>query len=295
VYPHNAADTLPFIVLYGHVGTSGFHAVFTKLKALADDRRIAFTYRYKPPTTKEDKMLMAGYGVQVAIKSTEYMVVDDTKASTLVKDSDDKSDNIEQSDVIKALQETAQGKKLKPESLNGISPVNVLTQLDIGLLATSFIVASKQPLTRFRQLVQDFPRYAHLLLEQDLDPSISEKVSALQSRGVHAEHNLMWINGLSFDTKDPNVFRLLRLLKQELATMNTLMAHGLSADEARKLLLATQAEDSNSSGDLFEDMYDLLSDNDSIMWLNDIEHDAKFAKLSDNIFAACCLFEHSIV
>lgn len=40
---------------------------------------------FSPQETKNEKMLLSGYGVELAIKSTEYKAVDDTQVKGIIK------------------------------------------------------------------------------------------------------------------------------------------------------------------------------------------------------------------
>ncbi len=43
------------------------------------------TYCFSPQEPKNEKMLLSGYGVELAMKSTEYKAVDDTQVKGIIQ------------------------------------------------------------------------------------------------------------------------------------------------------------------------------------------------------------------
>lgn len=70
-------------VLYGEVGTTAFVKMHNELKKYANERTIEYVLRHFLKKRSEDKVRLSGYGVELAIKSTEYKAQDDTKVKSI--------------------------------------------------------------------------------------------------------------------------------------------------------------------------------------------------------------------
>ncbi|RKP15304.1 hypothetical protein BJ684DRAFT_18373, partial [Piptocephalis cylindrospora] len=69
----------PLFILYSSLSSSSFPSFHEALMKMADTGAIRYTLRYKPSltTSPSPRMPMAGYGVELALKNLEYLVVDD--------------------------------------------------------------------------------------------------------------------------------------------------------------------------------------------------------------------------
>lgn len=72
------------VVLYADVLTDGFKTFHSALKKLAEDRTIRYILRYRPPTASSAKnpLFVSGYGVELMLKKTDYIVIDDREVDT---------------------------------------------------------------------------------------------------------------------------------------------------------------------------------------------------------------------
>lgn len=64
-------------VLYADVYSPDYIPFYFKLKELAEEGDFNFVLRYRPSSNTYPTIALSGYGVELAIKSTEYAVVDD--------------------------------------------------------------------------------------------------------------------------------------------------------------------------------------------------------------------------
>jgi UDP-glucose:glycoprotein glucosyltransferase len=73
------------------------------------------------------------------------------------------------------------------------------------------------------------------------------------------------------------IFRLLRLIRLELKALKVFDDNGVSPGEARKLQLTVQKDlGEPRDNEYFDEMYDLLSDEQIVVWMNDIEADQQY-------------------
>lgn len=75
--PPKCNQDTPVIILYGDPSDSVFVNFFRLLLAKSDAGEICFVFRFKLDSYKRGRFALSGYGVELAVKSTEYKVVDD--------------------------------------------------------------------------------------------------------------------------------------------------------------------------------------------------------------------------
>lgn len=75
--PTDASD--PFTILYADVYDPEFTAFRQYLDTLGKDHGLEYSLRYRPPVKgdKESPLTLSGYGVELALKNTDYIVIDD--------------------------------------------------------------------------------------------------------------------------------------------------------------------------------------------------------------------------
>ena len=118
------------------------------IKETARDGKSSYRVRYRPSTSLESKPLfVGGYGVELVLKRTDYIVIDDRDAQK-----SDSKDHKQQS------LETAE-----EEELTDLKPLTASEVANLGLNAASFIANSANPLDTLLQISSDFPRYSSLL------------------------------------------------------------------------------------------------------------------------------------
>ena len=70
---------IPTIILYGEIGTPQFVSAFNNLWSKIQSSGIRICLRHWVAIEPQERVRLSGYGVQLAVKSTEYKAVDDTK------------------------------------------------------------------------------------------------------------------------------------------------------------------------------------------------------------------------
>uniref|UniRef100_A0A673TLP3 UDP-glucose glycoprotein glucosyltransferase 2 n=1 Tax=Suricata suricatta TaxID=37032 RepID=A0A673TLP3_SURSU len=81
-FPTNK-ENLPVIILYAEMGTRAFGKFHTMLSEKAKNGEILYVLRHYIQKPVPQKMYLSGYGVELAIKSTEYKALDDTQVKTV--------------------------------------------------------------------------------------------------------------------------------------------------------------------------------------------------------------------
>ncbi|KAJ2327518.1 killer toxin resistant protein [Coemansia sp. RSA 2702] len=260
------------VVLYANVFAPEFSAFHEYLTGLADSGEIRYTLRFASLTAQPPrKLTLAGYGVELALKSTEYKVIDDrdlqsNRAQPAMReqngDSATKLFTTETEPLVKGLSE-----KQLPA---------------LGIQAAQMVIAADDKLTVLRELAQDLPRYAHLLSELPVNSTLADEVGDSKAR----IRDTFAVNGLKLSEQTLDPFHILEHLHRESAVIDGLQTAGLSQQQALKLLLQVDSDKDDvedGASALSFDMRDHSKEQRTILWLNDLESDRRFAGLSPDI------------
>ncbi|GAA6071944.1 UDP-glucose:glycoprotein glucosyltransferase 2 isoform X1 [Tachysurus ichikawai] len=82
-YPGVNGSELPVAILYAEIGTKKFNTFHKVLSEKAGEGKLIYVLRHFVAEPKRQHMLLSGFGVELAIKSTEYKAVDDTDVKDL--------------------------------------------------------------------------------------------------------------------------------------------------------------------------------------------------------------------
>ncbi|XP_029315257.1 UDP-glucose:glycoprotein glucosyltransferase 2 [Cottoperca gobio] len=280
-YPgHNKTD-VPVVILYAEIGTKKFTSFHKVLSEKAGEGTLVYVLRHFVVHPKPQKMLLSGYGVELAIKSTEYKAVDDTKVKDINAE-DDNNDEV-QGFVFGKLKKShpelqeqlLELRKHLLESTNDMVPLKVWEMQDLSVQAAARIMSMPkfEALKLMRDLSQNFPSKARSLtrvaVKQEMRKEIEENQKLLgETIGVHPGDGELFINGLHIDLDIHNPFSILDILRGEARVLEGLHNLGIKGEHQGKLLrLPVNAVD---------DSYALDIRHPAIMWINDIENDPPY-------------------
>ena len=189
------------VVLYTSQFTSQFAEFHNYLSKAVENDNITYVLRYRPPLpviASGTPLYLSGYGVEMALKKTDYLVIDDRTATTSTKESfKEKVSNM--------------GKKMgqslfHTEQKSTIDPVTPKEMHDIGLKAAQYIAKSSNPLETMTRLSQDFPKYAKSIAAITLEKKFKEKIMVNQRSFLRAGMNAMWLNGKGLELSQIDPF-----------------------------------------------------------------------------------------
>uniref|UniRef100_A0A8C1XHE4 UDP-glucose ceramide glucosyltransferase-like 1 n=1 Tax=Cyprinus carpio TaxID=7962 RepID=A0A8C1XHE4_CYPCA len=279
-YPGVNGTDLPVAVLYAEIGTKEFNTFHKVLSERAQDGKLIYVLRHF--VSKNEKMLLSGYGVELAIKSTEYKAVDDTQVKVT-------TDNVDENDEVQGFlfgklkkshpelqEELGELRKHLLESTNDMTPLKVWELQDLSFQAASRImtVSKFDSLKLMQDLSQNFPSRARSLtrvaVNQDMKKEIEENQKRLsESMGIHPGDAGLFINGIHVDLDLHNPFSILDILRTEAKILQGLHSLGIRGSSISKFLHLP-------SSTTLEDGYALDIRHTSIMWVNDIEKDSMY-------------------
>ncbi|KAI8146122.1 UDP-glucose:glycoprotein glucosyltransferase-domain-containing protein [Fennellomyces sp. T-0311] len=243
-----------------------FHKVLTH--AATSRPGLAYIVRFMP--SKECQQLpLTGYGVELALKKTDYLVIDDREAT--------------QGSVKGKL--ASFGKKISqtlfdenvPSKIEPLTPQEIQ---DLGLKATQFITKSENPLSTLVQLSQDFPKHGRRISDMSLNKELAEEV--LENHRTAPSQNAMWLNGAVVDGDEVDPFALVRALEREQKLIRSF--ESLEIDPPKAIEIITHpslAKMEASQGGEPTDVYDVRSD--LVLWCNNLEKDKRYKKWSNNL------------
>uniref|UniRef100_A0A671VYJ5 UDP-glucose glycoprotein glucosyltransferase 2 n=1 Tax=Sparus aurata TaxID=8175 RepID=A0A671VYJ5_SPAAU len=280
-YPGVNKTDVPVVILYAEIGTKKFTTFHKVLSEKAQDGTLIYVLRH---FLAPQKMLLSGYAVELAIKSTEYKAVDDTKVTgqlvtfqTFCDENDDEVQGFLFGTLKKSHPEIQEQltdlRRHLLESTNDMAPLKVWEMQGINdifrLIYTRcahFVFYLLQSCLCFScQNLEDhsFKGFWHSPNTLSLSfQHLSETI------GVHPGDGELFINGLHIDLDIHNPFSILDILRGEARVLEGLHNLGIKGEHQGKLLkLPVSAVD---------DSYSLDIRHPAIMWLNDIENDPTY-------------------
>uniref|UniRef100_A0A665TBG3 UDP-glucose ceramide glucosyltransferase-like 1 n=1 Tax=Echeneis naucrates TaxID=173247 RepID=A0A665TBG3_ECHNA len=265
-YPGINKTDVPVVILYAEIGTKKFASFHKILSERAQEGTLVYVLRHFVADPKPKKMLLSGYGVELAIKSTEYKAVDDTKVKdtkTTINTEDEDNSEVQgfffgtlKKSHPDLEEQLAELRKHLLESTNDMAPLKVWEMQDLSFQAASRIMSVPKfdALKLMQDVSQNFPSKASLSFQH-----LSETI------GVHPGDGELFINGLHIDLDTHNPFSILDILRGEGRVLEGLHNLGIKGEHQGKLLrLPVNAVD---------DSYALDIRHPTIMWINDIEND----------------------
>ncbi|XP_077583615.1 UDP-glucose:glycoprotein glucosyltransferase 2 [Stigmatopora nigra] len=292
VYPGANKTDVPVVILYAEIGTKEFTAFHSVLTEKAEGGSLTYVLRHFVANPKEQKMLLSGYGVELAIKSTEYKAVDDTqvKDSKTSLNADENENNEVQGFYFGTLtkshpelqEQLGELRKHLMESTDNMAPLKVWELQDLSFQAAAQILSAPKfdALKIMRDLSQNFPSKARSLtrvaVKSEMRKEIEENQKHLsETIGVNPGDSQLFINGLHIDLDVHNSFSILEILRSEARVLEGLHNLGVKGEHQNQLLRLPVND--------VADSYALDIRNPAIMWMNDIENDPMYASWPSNV------------
>ncbi|KAI9801675.1 MAG: hypothetical protein M1833_002357 [Piccolia ochrophora] len=237
---------------FGH-----FHKVLSKTARLG---KTTYRVRYKQGGAEAKPLFVQGYGTELALKRTDYIVIDDRD------DAEAKSEENPQ---------LTEGSSDEPAS--DLKPLSTSELAFLGLKASSYIMESSNPLDTLVSVSQDFPKHSAKIASHNVSDNFNKEFQANRAWLVPAGYNMLWMNGVQMDTRQIEPFALLEQLRRERRLVDGVSRHGFSAGEAVKILSHPIISESRAGDE--QQRYDFRDDIEGggvLIWLNDIEKDKRY-------------------
>ncbi|KAM6293155.1 UDP-glucose:glycoprotein glucosyltransferase 2 isoform 3-T6 [Porphyrio hochstetteri] len=277
----------PLVILYAEMGTKEFAKFHEILAEKARKGEIVYVLRHYVQKPSSRKMYLSGYGVELAIKSTEYKAVDDTQLKG-ANDTKEEDDDEEGSDVQGFL--FGKLKKMHPdlknnlkefkkhliETANDMEPLKVWELQDLSFQAAARIMSAPvyDALKVMKDIAQNFPMRARSLTRVPVDKKMRNEIEENQKHfneilGIQPGEARLFLNGLHIDLDFHDPFSILETLKLEGKVMHGLHELGIK-DEILSKFMRLHIHPA-------DDTYALDIRHSSIIWVNDIEQDLSYS------------------
>ncbi|KAG6012091.1 hypothetical protein E4U54_007728 [Claviceps lovelessii] len=236
---------------------ANYHQKLSKSARMLD---LNYRIRYRRGHTSVSRPLqISGYGVQLALKKTDYIVIDDRHTAQEVDRKPSRSQTV------------LEGEDENPIDLKTLSKTDLRS---VGMRAATFIQQSENPFDVLVKLSQDFPKHAQFISSQNLSSLFVEEHKRINAQLVRDGVNHLWMNGAQLIDRQIDPFTLVDILRRERTLINGIRELGVNGADAIALL-GHQAVSSakNEEEQPRYDWTDRSENGNAIIWFNDLEKD----------------------
>ncbi|XP_055253991.1 UDP-glucose:glycoprotein glucosyltransferase 1 [Moschus berezovskii] len=285
-YPSSNPES-SVVIFYSEIGSEEFYNFHQQLISKSNAGKINYIFRHYVSNPRKEPVYLSGYGVELAIKSTEYKAKDDTQ----VKGTEVNTTVIGESDPIDEVQGFLFGKlrdlhpdlkgQLKElrkhlvESTNEMAPLKVWQLQDLSFQTAARILAApiELALVIMKDLSQNFPTKARAITKTAVSSELRAEVEENQkyfkgTLGLQPGDSALFINGLHIDLETQDIFSLFDILRNEARVMeglHRLGIEGLSLHNVLKLNIQPSEAD-----------YAVDIRSPAISWINNLEVDSRY-------------------
>lgn len=261
--------SLPPAVLYADVSAPMFKEFHETLRDMAKQGQISYRVRYRPAQHWSSRPLfVSGYGVELALKRTDYIVIDD-------RDAEKRNENVEEA-----------SDDLKEDAPTDLRPLSSSEVSRLGSNTAAYVMDSEDPLNTLLKLSQNFPKYSSTVAAHNASKNLLQEMRANRARMIPAGYNVMWINGVQIDSRQIDAFSLLDILRRERKLIQKFRDLGISGRDAVKLLAHPALAEARADDEAQRyDYRDELEGGEVIIWMNNIEKDSQYEDWPYNLEA----------
>ena len=254
-------------VLYADITSPLFGQFHRTVASTARNGRTSYRIRYRPaPSDAGRPLVVSGYGVELALKRTDYIVIDDREAGAGQKEEEVEGSSGGLNDIDAESGELADLKPLSSTELLGLGPK-----------VASFILESENPFQTLKKLSQDFPKYSSLITKRNTSIRFRKEHEGNRNTFLPAGYNVVWMNGMQIEPRQMNAFALLDQLRKERSLIGGFAELGFTGSEAVHILSHTAITESKVETESQRyDYRDTLEGGNVIIWLNNIEKDKRY-------------------
>lgn len=258
-------------MVYADITSKDFRKFHKTISLTAKSGKTTYRVRYRPsPPHTAEPLAVSGYGVELALKRTDYIVIDDREAG----------------EVISKVEERTSASTLLDEDVADLKPLSSSELLKLDMKAASFVMNSADPLETLLKLTGDFPKHSAAIAATNISDGFRNEHVANREVFLPHGYNVIWINGVQVLARDFDGFALLERLRHERELINGAKGLGLTGEDAISFL--SHEAVSSAFADQEPQRYDWrdeIEGGNAIMWLNDIEKDSRYDSWPSSIRA----------
>ncbi|CAB3399775.1 unnamed protein product [Caenorhabditis bovis] len=218
-------ESKKLVILYGELGSSEFAKLYSKLRRLVDEKKFKLAVRHFSKNVSDKYVSLSGYGVELAIKNTEYKAVDESNEKKSEANQDEENLYGYNIKLLKELhpevKEQLDAFRAHLKDTDELTPLKKWELQDLSFQAAQKImnVNPSDALNTLEQISQNFPLHARSLartqVSNQLRNEIAVNLKSLEDLNIDSGENAFYINGISQDINSLDLFKLSDLLKQE--------------------------------------------------------------------------------
>ncbi|KAI4717538.1 UDP-glucose,glycoprotein glucosyltransferase [Aureobasidium sp. EXF-10727] len=257
-------------VLYADLMSPSFRQFHKTVSLTAKSGKTSYRARYRPSLSAPGfPLAVSGYGIALDLKRTDYIVIDDRKAD----DSDDTDNN-------------ASSAELTDEDVTDLKPLSSKELMRLDMRASSFVMESADPFETLLKLTQDFPKHSAAMSTHEVSEQFRKEHLANREVFLPSGYNVIWVNGLQILARDFDAYAMLEHLRRERSLIHSASELGLTGREAVQLLSHSSISEAASTQEPQRyDWRDELEGGKVIIWMNDVEHDKRYAEWPSQVRA----------
>lgn len=269
-----ATGASPPSILYADVTSPLFAQFHQTISSTARNGQTSYRVRYRPAASSTARPLaINGYGVELALKRTDYIVIDDRGDDS--KEHETETSNSNSEEVVLEAEELADLKPLSSSELRGL-----------GLKTASFVMSSDDPFDALIKISQDFPKHSSAITKRNVSTPLLTEHRRNREVLLPAGYNVIWMNGMQVEARQMDAFALLERMRRERSLIGSLRDIEFSGSEAVQLLSHSSIAESKVQAESQRyDYQDSFEGSQVIIWLNDIEKDKRYQDWPTNINA----------
>ncbi|KAI1007724.1 UDP-glucose:glycoprotein glucosyltransferase [Podosphaera aphanis] len=259
-------------ILYIDPTSPVFGEYHKKLAQNAREGKSSYRLRYKRPSSRNSTpFTIPGWGVELALKKTDYIVIDD-------RDNNEPVVSVPASEIEAVLDE---------DELDDLKPLSTSEVSSLAIKASSFIMQSESPLDTLVKLTQDFPKYSSALVSHNSTDDFIEEHSYNRAQLISDGRNVMWMNGLQLVDRQVEILDLVDMIRKERRLINSVRDLGLSAPDVIRLLSHPKIATAKLVSEEVQrfDWRDNIEGGNVIIWMNDLEKDQRYARWPTSLTA----------
>ncbi|VEU21428.1 DEKNAAC102726 [Brettanomyces naardenensis] len=276
---HLLGDSKNFYVLYGDFSVDSFREMFSYLYQSMLSGKLSFIWRYIPDETVQDYELLGGYGIDLTLKRTDYIVIDDRGFT----EEQQKKLKFEGSDKVVTREEVDEEEDFWEEYKPDVPKLKADDLKDLAIRVSKFVLdldsSDGKKLELLTGLVEDFPKFAANFAGLHYNDSDLRMLAleSLQDSQIDIPDGL-YINNAVVPAIKSDMFAVLKILKRELKYTEIFREIGINSSSANSILSTFASYEYNFAKMPYR-RYDYSDFSSSIVYFNNIEEDYPYSSL----------------
>ena len=252
----------PVSILYADITSPAFGQFHKTLAKTALEGKTSYRIRHRKALAFDEKpLIIPGYGVELQLKRTDYIVIDDREDAA--------------GQAAQAASETEV--KFEDEGFADLKPLSTSELFSLAVKASSFIMQSEKPFDTLVKLSQDFPKYSSAVASHNATEDFLKEHAYNRGQLVPAGYNLWWMNGVQLIERQIEALSLLDIMRKERKLINGVRDLGLTSQKAIQLLSHNEISTAKAENEPQRfDWRDEMEGGKVILWMNDIEKDKRY-------------------